>query len=383
MPIKVLHVITKLELGGAQQNTLYTLAHLDKNLFKTGLICGQGGVLDKEAPLAETLFLKELIREINPVKDFLTLLKLYKIFKDEKPDIIHTHSSKAGILGRIAGFFARVPVIIHTFHGFGFHEKQNFIKRNLFVLLEKICAKLSNALIFVSKANIETAEKHKIGRQGIYRLIRSGIQLEKYGSFMTDRVHKRRELGITDNGKLIITVGNLKAQKNPSDFINAAFQIARKKPEACFLFAGGGETLEKLKQKAHQSGISENCIFTGWRKDIPELLSASDIFMLTSLWEGLPRSLVEALKTGLPCVCYETDGVKDLVKDGVNGFLIPMGNVAEMVRKIELLLIDESLRAKLAGGARETNLSDFDINYMVRLQQKLYMELHQERGRRG
>lgn len=374
MPHKVLHIITKLEFGGAQGNTIWTVTNLNKEIFDARIVSGKGGFWDKDVPMEKVIFLNHLIRRINPIRDILGLMEIFRIIKKEKPVIIHTHSSKAGILGRIAAKFAAVPVIIHTFHGFGFNSEQPAPLRYLFILLEKLCAKISDVLIFVSNSNMDTANQLGIGNPKQYRLIRSGICLEKY-SGKTDFQKKRKELQIPEKGKIVISVGNLKPQKNPDDFIEIAYKIIKKIENVYFVYVGGGKTLERVKKQILNMGILDRCIFTGWRQDVHELLAISDIFVLTSLWEGLPRSLVEALKSGLACVCYKTDGIVDLIKDGINGFLVEQKNVNEMCEKIKILLNDENFRKKICEGALKTDLSEFDINQMVREQEKLYLEL--------
>ncbi|MEW6042359.1 MAG: glycosyltransferase family 4 protein, partial [Elusimicrobiota bacterium] len=338
---KVLHIITKLEFGGAQGNTIWTVTNLNREIFNAKIVSGKGGFLDKEVNPEKIIFLNHLIRRIAPIRDLLGLIEIFKIIKKEHPVIIHTHSSKAGILGRIAAKLARVPVIIHTFHGFGFNSEQSAITRFLFVFLEKICARISDILIFVSNSNIDTANRFGIGNLKQYKLIRSGICLEKYPANPPDagyRYKKRKELGIPENAKIVISTGNLKPQKNPGDFIKIALKIINETENVYFVYAGGGETLDKVKKQILDLGLSDRCIFTGWRQDVHELLAISEVFVLTSLWEGLPRSLVEALKSGLACVCYKTDGILDLIKEGINGFLVPQKAINEMCEKIKILL---------------------------------------------
>lgn len=366
-----------LELGGAQQNTLYTAGNLDKGRFETALVCGKGGMLDSEAAelRIRTHFIPHLIRPVNPVRDTLALIQLFSLFRREKPDIVHTHSSKAGILGRTAAFLARVPVIIHSFHGFGFNRRQPLAVRLSYQLAERLCAALSGCLIFVSKTNMEDAGSLGIGNPSLYRIIRSGIPLQNYPAKNVDAAAKRKELGLAPEGPLIVSVGNLKPQKNPADFVRVAEIVLKSHPRACFLFIGDGTLRGEMEKMISRAGISGRCVFAGWRKDIAEILSISGIFVLTSLWEGLPRSLVEALKSGLPAVCYATDGVKDLLSDGVNGFMTEQKDFRSMAGKISQLLRDENLRAGLALGASRTDLKDFDIKAMVRSQEKLYEEL--------
>ncbi len=377
MSFKVLHIITKLELGGAQGNTIYTVRNINREKFLPILVFGSGGILDSQVisdKSIEKRICPHLVREISPIKDILALIELYFIIRKEKPDIVHTHSSKAGILARIAAWLAGVKIIMHTFHGFGFHERQKFFVKKFYILLEKICAFFSSSLIFVSKANMEIAKKEKIGKESTYILIRSGIKLEKYRKASKDN-STLKALGIKQDQPCVVSLGNLKPQKNPEDFIKTAKIVLSKNKKISFLYIGGGERLEYFRAEVQREHINENCFFTGW-VDAPEkYLAACDIFILTSLWEGLPRSLVEAMSCSLAPVCYKTDGVRDLIVDGENGFLINQGDVVEMASKILLLAENETLRKKISSSAGLLDLSEFDIDLMVRKQEELYLRL--------
>lgn len=377
MPHKVLHIITKLEFGGAQANTLYTAANLDKGLFEAKAVSGPGGMLQERAPFL--IYAGNLGRAINPFKDLAALFELRGIIKKEKPAIVHTHSSKAGILGRLAARLAGVPVIVHTFHGFGFHERQNFLIKHLYIILEKFCAAFSDALVFVSRSNMEYARGYAVGGEGKYRLIRSGIKLKDYPA-PVDRAAKRKELGIRADAVLVASLGNLKPQKNPGHFIEAAQRLLGESRDAAFIYVGGGDALEAARSRIRVLGLEERCVFAGWRQDSAEILAAADIFTLTSLWEGLPRSLVEAMRTGLPPVCYRTDGVSDLIIDGENGFSPDPGDLETLIAKLRLLISDADLRSRMAVKAAAADLSDFDIDRMVRQQEALYLELLKAKG---
>jgi glycosyltransferase involved in cell wall biosynthesis len=375
-------MITRLDFGGAQGNTLYTAAHLDRTRFEARIIAGLGGDLDRSADVSQVTFSGSLVREISPFRDLAAFFELRRLLKAYAPDVAHTHSSKAGILGRLAAAAAGVPAVVHTFHGFGFHPRQNFLKRNFYILLERICARFSDALVFVSKANMETARAAGIGAPEKYRLIRSGVKLSDYPA-VTDRAAVRAALGLDMAHTVVLSIGNAKPQKNPRHFIEAAARLAPRFPAARFVFVGGGEELGALKAEAGARGLAGICLFPGWRADTAELLAASDIFVLTSYWEGLPRSLVEAARTGLPSVCYRTDGVADILNDGVNGYSPEPGDLDGFCAALERLLGDPALRARLAAGAAATDLSEFDIDLMVRQQEELYAELLRKKGYKG
>lgn len=377
--LKVAHLITRLDFGGAQGNTLYTAAHLDRARFDPVIVTGAGGLMQPKAEPGRLIVARHLVREISPLRDIAAFFELRAIIRRLKPDVVHTHSSKAGILGRLAAAAAGVPVVVHTFHGFGFHPRQNFLKRALYILLEKLCAPLSGALVFVSRSNMETARAAGIGSPERYRLIRSGVKLSSYPA-PGDRTAVRAGLGLAPEDLVVLSIGNAKPQKNPGHFLEAAARLAPRHPAARFVFVGGGETLEDLRAQARARGLEKVCLFTGWREDSPKLLAAADVFALTSLWEGLPRALVEALRTGLPAVCYATDGVTDILRSGANGYCVPQGDLDAFCDSLSALLGDGALRARLAAGAAATDLAGFDIDFMVRQQEELYESLAGGKG---
>jgi len=173
---------------------------------------------------------------------------------------------------------------------------------------------------------------------------------------------------------LITSIGNFKPQKNPGDFVAMAQLVSAKNPDARFIFIGDGPMRQRLEYKVIASGLHGQLAMPGWRRDTAEILASSDIFVLTSLWEGLPRALVEAMKTGLPSVCYATDGVTDIIEDGKNGFLIPPANVSLMAEKVLKLLNDPVLRKEMGARAAESITGEFDIDEMVRAQERLYTQ---------
>jgi glycosyltransferase involved in cell wall biosynthesis len=374
--LKVAHVITLLELGGAQRNTLYTVGHLDKTRFDPVLVCGRGAILDEETSAlgVPVRYVPSLGRTAHPWKDPLALAALVRIFRRERPDIVHTHSSKAGILGRLAARAAGVPVIVHTFHGFGFTPNQKRPIRGFYVLLERLAARVTTAFIAVSRANMEEALARGIGRRDRFHLIRSGIRLGDYRSLARDR-DLTLGLRLAPGLPLVTTVGPFKPQKNLGDFLDAAALVQRERPDARFLIVGDGQGRPALEEKRRRLGL-EKCVFMpGWRRDIPDILRRTAVFVLTSLWEGLPRSLVEAMAAGVPSVVNGVDGCLDVVRDGRNGFLAPPGRPDLTAAKILALLRDPAAAGLVGERARASIGDEFDMDGMVRAQEELYERL--------
>lgn len=373
--IKIAVIITKLELGGAQKVAISICEKLDKTKFEPFLICGCGGILDEETnKKIKVFFVKDLVRQINPLKDIKALFSIYKIIKKEKPLIVHTHSSKAGILGRFAAKLCKVNNIVHTIHGFGFNDTQNFLKKNLYIFLEKICARFSKILIPVSTENIKKGLKYKIAVKEKYRYIKLGIDIENFKNFKSIPSLKQ-ELNLLSSDILITTIGPFKPQKNLPDFIKIANNISKKHINFKFVIVGDGILRENFEKMIKDFGIEKNIFLLGWRRDISNILNSSDVFVMTSLWEGLPISTIEALSCGLVPIVNDVDGQREIIKDGINGFLIKPHDIKSAEEKILILYNDNKLKDRLSQNARNSIDETFSINYMIKEHEKLYISI--------
>ncbi|OQY30068.1 MAG: hypothetical protein B6244_02065 [Candidatus Cloacimonetes bacterium 4572_55] len=371
---KVAHVITMLELGGAQQNTLYTVSHLNKEHYEVYLVAHDKGFLVKEAKKLtgfHTLFLPALRRKIRPWSDVVALYQLYRFFRREKIDIVHTHSSKAGVLGRVAAWLARVPVIIHTIHGFGFHDSQSRIVKKIYVILERVCARISDQLVAVAYDNIRKGLQEGIGKRDLYRVIRSGIDIKRF-SRVSGMINQ--ELGIPINAKLIGQIGNFKPQKNPLDFVRVAALVAKQVPDSYFLMVGDGILRPDIERLIRELGLDDQVKLTGWRQDVEVLIQHLDVLALTSRWEGLPRVYLQAMAGGKPVVGTAVDGGPEAIRHGENGYMLPVGDTQGMADKISYLLTHDAVRRKMGERGREL-VREFDIDLMVRQQEDMYKEL--------
>jgi len=404
-PVPVVHIITKLELGGAQQNTLFTLSHLDRERFAPFLIAGCGGLLDEEASGSEalrTIWVPSLVREIRPWRDLKSLLALRRHLARIRAEagpvmIVHTHSSKAGILGRWAARLAGATAIIHTYHGFGFHDGQPWWVRHFFIWMERLTGRVTDGVIVVSSSNQRLVERLGLfGAHGVSGgdgrsasvLIRSGIDFASFRSAGTDAAHDevagrrvatRAALGVPPEVPVVVTVACLKPQKAPDDLLTVAGRVLREVPEVRFLVAGDGELRPQLEARIRDEGLEGRVTLLGWRRDVPQLLRAADCFLLTSRWEGLPRAVLEALLAGLPVVATAADGVTDVVRDGVNGYVVPIGDSVRLAERLLELVRAPALRRRM-GAAAAALPDEFDIHAMVRRQETLYAELLRAKG---
>jgi glycosyltransferase involved in cell wall biosynthesis len=378
--IRVTHIITMLELGGAQQNTLYTVEHLPRSLFEVSLISGPGGILTERAKGMSGLrffIVPSLVRPVRPVSDAAALMKLWVLLRRLQPHIVHTHSSKAGILGRWAARLAGVPVIIHTFHGYGFNDHQHRLVRRAYVAAERLTAKATTHFIAVARANIRTGEKEGIFRAREVSLIRSGIPIETFGDGGEDPAEMRAGLGIAPEAPVVGMVACFKPQKAPLDFVAVAERVAREVPETRFLMAGDGELRSRIEQSIREKGMTESVKLLGWRDDIPALLRTFQVLALTSLWEGLPRVFPQAMAAGIPIVATRVDGAAEAVEHGVTGYLVEPHDVAGMAAHIVRLLRDPETARQMGLRARE-RVAEFDIRKMMAEQEDLYRRLCRE-----
>ena len=379
--IVVVHIITRLELGGAQQNTLYTVSHLDPEKFIPYLIAGEGGILDREAALInhQVRFVPELQREVRPGRDLIALVKIYRLLREIRhrhggsPMVVHTHSSKAGILGRLAARLAGIRQVVHTFHGFGFHDFQNPWIKSIYIFLEKWIGKITTEFIFVSKDNQERARRLGIARSDSL-LIRSGISFNSYRSVSREGSVMKSELGIRETDRLITMVACLKPQKAPMDFVRMAGEVAKHFPEARFILVGDGELREEIVSEISRLNLNPVVQLTGWRRDIPAILSATDIFVLSSLWEGLPRVLIEAKLSGLPVVTTDIEGSQEILENGISGFIVPRKDYVALAEKVLYLLKNPSI-AREMGKSGSPPPVDFDIDFMVKSQETVYTNM--------
>jgi len=370
MAVKVLHIITRLIVGGAQETVMLTADMLDKSQWDAHVL--SGSQTGSEGSLIENVRARDipltiepsLVREINPFKDLLAFIRLVRFIKRGGYAVVHTNSSKAGILGRWAAFLAGTPVIVHTVHGWGHHDRQYPLVRRSYILLERVTQRITDKLIVVSPRNIEKGLADGIGTPEKYITIRSGIELDRFRRPSRSREDVRAELGIPVDSAVVGTVTRLSPQKAPLDFLDAAAHVAAQQPNVHFVIVGDGPLRADVEAQVVTLKLTERIHLTGLRRDVPDLLHSFDIFALSSLWEGLPRVLPQAMAAGLPIVATAVDGNAEAVTDGINGLLTPPGDPQAMAAALLRLLNDPFLRRKM-GEAGRTRAEEFSARKMV------------------
>ena len=382
--IRILHPITRLIIGGAQENTMLTADYLDKEQWQVDVLSGpqtgtEGSLIHEVQERGIPLTIEPtLVREINPLKDPLAFMRLTRFMRRGKYTIVHTHSSKAGIIGRWAAKLAGVPIIIHTVHGWGQTDHQHSLVRNFYIWLEKFTLPITDRLIVVTPQDIDKGLQDGIGTEDDYVLIRSGIELERFGHPKVSPAEMRHALGIPLDVSVVGSVTRLSPQKAPLDFVQMAAEVAQTYPDVHFVMVGDGPLREDVETQIALHGLTAQFHLTGLRRDVPELLAIFDIFVLSSLWEGLPRVLPQAMATGLPIVATEIDGTAEAVEHGVNGLLVPPGQPAEMAQALCQLLVEPE-RAKHMGKVGLTRVAEFGARRMVEQIDQLYRQLMADR----
>lgn len=375
--IRVLHIITNLPVGGAQDNTLLTVEMLDRSKYDVSLMCAnEGGWVERarEIPNLDLIFVNEFTRPVHVIRDIIAFWKIYKAIKAGQYEIVHTHSSKPGFLGRIAAKLAGVPIVIHTIHGFPFNDFMNPLVKHLFINIERMLSTLSDKLITVSTLNLRKALQLHLAERQKFVNIYSGIDFSKF-DIDVDVERKKADLGILNGEQIVGMVGRLSVQKAPLDFVRAIPEVIKKRGDVRFLLVGDGELRAQTVKLSKKLGVDSRLIILGFRDDVPELLPILDVFVQTSLWEGLGRSLTEAMFTGRPVVATRVEGVPELIHDDETGILVEPKDISSIADGIVTLLSDEQ-KAKQIGRAAADRINDsFQVHFMLSCIETVYEKL--------
>ena len=378
---KILYFITRMDQGGAQASVLLTLKNLNKQQFESFLATGPGGRLDGRVKGDGThVFFISALRHPVHIKyifhDFWAFLQMGRILRRVKPDIVHTNAPKAGILGRLAArVFWRRAKVVHTFHGLGFAKEHGERQFKFFVSVEKFCAKLTDVLVFVSRKNAAEARQLGIGKNVRTELIRAGINFNPILPLKFDPVAKKGSLKIPANAKVVLALANFKPLKNPIHFVLAAYKVLSQMKNVYFIFTGEGQLKQTAENLARNLSIEKQVLFPGWRNDPLELLAISDVFASVSLREGLPMSLLEAMAMRIPAVCYNVDGISEIITDNKTGFLVPPNDINLFAEKVKVLLRHKALRERFEAAIDHRDFSEFTVSTMVKKQERLYRSL--------
>jgi glycosyltransferase involved in cell wall biosynthesis len=386
--MQVAHIITRLILGGAQENTLLTVDdqhHLwgDRVTLITGPALGpEGSLVDRARSRGLDLrIIPELRREIHPGRDWSSYRQLVRLLKELSPQIVHTHSSKAGILGRAAAHKLGIPVV-HTIHGSPFHPFQNRLAYSVYRNAEKWAAKRCNKLISVCDAMTDQYVAAGVAPREKFVTVYSGMEVEPFLNPPRARDDVRRELGFGPDDVVVGKVARLFELKGHDDVIAAAAKVIAQNPHVRFLFVGDGLLRRELEGHIAAANLTSHFVFTGLVPPdrIPELIGAMDIVVHASLREGLARVLPQALIAGKPVISYDIDGAREVVLPGETGFLLPPRAIDQLADAILQLAGDRSLSDRLGQTGREKFTDQFRHETMTRRLREIYQEVLSSRA---
>jgi glycosyltransferase involved in cell wall biosynthesis len=391
-PKKVVHIITRLDHGGSARETVQTVLGHDRSRFHVSLAFGrpETTTADDAALLKADLHqldqagvsvfqVPPLAREINPLLDAWATVSLWRLLRSVQPEVVHTHTSKAGALGRVAAWLAGIPVVVHTPHGHVFYGYYGWFLSTLFCYAERLLARLTDRIVTLTDRGAQEHVQNKIAGPLKFVTIQGGIDLAQVRSVQVDPAVKRKELGLPPEGPIIGTVGRLVPIKGHTWLLRAVPRVLAEFPQVCVVLIGDGPMQDELKELAAELGISPHVVFLGTRPDIPECLAALDLFVLPSLNEGMGRVLLEAMAVGCPVVATRVGGIPDIVVDGTTGLLVSPRDDRALAEAILTLLRDRSQRASYGEAARRQVDARFDVKTMVRNIERLYDEVWQEK----
>ncbi len=381
--MRVAHVITRMIVGGAQENTLFNCLdlereHGDQVLLITGPSVGPEGDLLSQGRAGElrVSVVDTLCREINPAKDLLAYWKIKRLIKEFQPDVVHTHSAKAGVLGRSAASNLSVPAIIHTVHGAPFHQYQGSVTRSIFRLVERWAAKRCHRIISVADAMTSLMVNSHVADESKFVTIYSGMDVKPFLSARDERLAIRSRYGIEDHHLVIGKIARLFRLKGHDDVIAAARNVIRHQPNARFLFVGDGVLRQTLQKRICDLGLDDFFIFTGLvdPSEVPNLIGAMDLLVHASYREGLARALPQALISGIPVVSYDIDGAREVVLNHKTGVLVQPGNIEALANGILELSSNQKIRQQYGLQGRNLFTEQFDHREMTRKIRDLYEE---------
>ena len=347
--LRILHTTTRLVRGGGVENNIYHTIDQLKNeydfILSSGIDMQENPF--KDDPKVKVIVCKDLIHTIHPLYDLKALLFYYRLIKRENIDVIHTHETKASFITKLSAWLAGCPYIIYGLHGVTFNDPMSKLKRNFFILLEKVTVGVSDLIVSVSHDTIRHYHENKIGREIPYTVVRSGIDLKKFFALThveeNDQENLKKKLGIGENTKVIINVGRFSFSKAQRYTLQCFARLKKDFPDSKLIFIGEGELLDECKKLAKDLDIAGDVLFEGYQKNVPLYLSVSHLFLFTSLREGLPRVIVEAALMRVPVAAFEVEGIREVIEHNVSGVIVPQYDLDALYEGAKRILSDEKL----------------------------------------
>ena len=382
-PIRVLRVIARLNVGGPALHVTYLARGLAERGYETTLVAGDVG--RGEASMAfvteragvDVVRLRGLTRELSPFRDAVAAWRLARIIRKVRPDVVHTHTAKAGAVGRTAALLAgpRKPVVVHTFHG---HVLRGYFGRAgtlVFRAIETVLARVTDRLVAVSPEVRDELVSLGVAPSERFTVIRLGIELEPRVAFDGDLPELRRRHGIGADTFVVGWFGRMTAVKRTDDLLTTLAALHERGVAALLILVGDGDDRERLEERAHELGLARSCLFLGYQEDVAPWYAVCDAIALTSASEGTPVTIIEALAAGRAVVATRVGGVPDVVDEGESGFLVPPGDTDALAGRLELLARDPGLRAEMGRTGRERVLRRYAVERLVDDVDALYRDL--------
>ncbi len=379
--IKIL-LILEATAGGTRRYITQVLSHIDLDKFAPVLFCStkRDTAFMQDIELIRSRGIKVRVfpmkREISPFSDLMLIFKIARAIKEEKPDIVHTHSSKAGIIGRIAAKMAGVAKIAHTPHVFPFEMHVGKGRRAFYLFLERIAAKRTSLLVAVSNAEKSVALENGLSRDGNAVVNYNGIEPELWHAVDAgEREKLRTQTGIPQGVFVVGMVGRFMPQKGHSILVEAARILLKKNKDIHFVLVGDGELKDEIRSSVVSAGIEGNFHFLGQTDKIASCYAMFDCLVMPSLWEGCPFTAIEAMAMGIPVVASSVGGVKEIIEDNVSGMLVPPADASSLAGAVRKLCEDRNLCQELAGKGRQRVMEKFLLSGSVRRLEEIYSRL--------
>lgn len=377
--MRIVHVLTRLLRAGSEENTLLTCAGQLAEGHEVYLVHGHDSAPEaagRALPDLRLVPVPALTRELHPLKDMSAFLHLRRVLKQLSPQVVHTHQSKAGIVGRFAAAAAGVPLVVHGVHILPFVGETG-ARKAIYLLSERAAARVTNGFIHVSEGMRDACLEHRVGTERPHHVVRSGFDL---GRFATAQPPQNwRDLVGTDQGAdrplVIAMLSALEPRKNHLALLDHLGPVIERFPQARFLFAGEGHLRDEIAAKIRELGLQAQVRLLGYREDPERIIALSNICIHCSEREGLPRSVLQYIAAGRPVVLFDLPGLEEVLRDGQNAVIVPPGDWGGFTQALLHVLGDPAARAALAEGARRTDLRRWDGSAMGRETLSIYSEM--------
>ncbi|MCH7846873.1 MAG: glycosyltransferase family 4 protein [Planctomycetes bacterium] len=388
-PLRIMHISTRLILGGSQENTVLSCEGQADAGHTVSLVYGpiygpEGSLLErvKQHGGIDTIETPNLVRDLSPVRDVRCYFDLKRIIAQWQPDVVHTHSSKAGILGRLAAWKARVPCVVHTIHGLAFHPYQTKWRNAIYIASERFAARRCHRIICVADAMRDQALAARIGRRDQYVTVYSGIETEPFVQPKHSPQAMRTELGLAEDDFVLGTIARLAELKGHDDLLDALSPMMHTHPNIKLLWVGDGWWRDRLMKRIQRLGLESQVVLTGLVEPqrIPACLGAMNVLVHPSYREGLPRAVPQALLSGVPTIVYDVDGANEVCIDGEVGRLVPPGDLTALRDAVQWMMDHPTERQEMGQRGRERCKDRFAAARMVKELETIYAQVLAEHG---